>query len=186
VTDRLTGVFSYGSLIIPESASAAVGREVSADELVEAFLPDFRRVWGAYVPITMSELDDEEVDGVFFDVTQAPGHYANGIILPATEAELRELTLREKQYDVFDVSDRIVARCEIDHVVTFVGKPAFRQARGTVRAVIPQRYHDRVLTAARARGDRFHRQLVDTTEPSGLARVGGTYGFVDPEQARRV
>lgn len=182
----MISVFSFGSLIIPESASAAVGRKVTHDELDNAIILGMERYWGVHVPIRMDEAEGEEVDGLFYDLRSAPAHYTNGVLLHVTEEEFDSIEKREAQYEARDVTDHIVTRADVTKVVTFMGAAPYTEARGGMRAIIPQRYEDRILNAARSRGQGFYDSFLATTHPSRIPRIGGTYQFVDPEQAKRV
>lgn len=179
-------VFAYGSLMIPSSATRALGREVCDDDYEPALLRRHRRTWRVRVPLWSSELS-REVAGVFLDVRRGQGFYLNGLLLDVSQSELASLRLREAQYVERDVTDEIdcVSGGQV-RVVTFVGRPAYCRDMPPLKSHIPQRYLSRIERACKRRGKVFLQEFHETTDRARFPVFNGAYKFISSAQARRV
>lgn len=178
-------LFAYGSLMIPKSASRALGRVVTSADMTPAILKDYQRCWRVRVPIWSSELESD-VAGLFLDVCPAPGRYVNGTLIGITEDELASLKVREEQYAAVDVSSAIEGRLEGQRILTFIGRPKWRRDLPGLRSFVPARYLNRIERACLLFGADFLREFRATTKPPGHDAFKGTYRFANPEQAKRV
>ena len=180
-------VFSYGSLIIPDSASAAIGRSIQGNDLIDSVLIGFKRSWGGCSPIVFEENPDSVVNGAFYDIVSVNGAFVMGVLLEVSKDDLSQLVVREKQYDLLDVSSSIYCNKRLSGpIYTFIMKPALRINDNTPNSYIPLRYESRIDSAARNRGTHFFEHFVSTTIPSSLKRISGLYKFFDSEQQNRV
>jgi hypothetical protein len=179
-----TYLFAYGSLMIPDSVSRALGRPVSLDEMKPAHLLGFRRAWQARVPVRSHALK-REISGLFLDLRPAPGRYVNGLILPVGRNDLTGLRLREAQYIELDVTDRM-CRPPAGRVITFVADAKHRRDRPGFETRVPQSYVDRIEKVCRAVSDQFQQEFWQTTAAIKTATFDGSYTFTEPEQAKRV
>jgi hypothetical protein len=178
-------VFAYGSLMIPDSASRAIGRDVQVEEMRPALLRGYRRVWRARVPVWSDNLQDN-IACVFLDLRPAPGRFTNGLLIDVDEQELAHLRLREAQYGEADVSSAIVPPPNSGRVITFAASSAFRRNLEGLKSYISTAYAERVARACQAIGPEFLEEFNATTEQSRLPRFEGSYRFIDPEQSKRV
>lgn len=158
--------------------------------LQPAELHGFRRVWGLVEDVYSDSLQ-REIKAVFLDLVPQQASAINGVLIPVSEKQLERIKLREKNYDVIDVTDRIylagrVERLEGGSIVTFQGKPEFRldQVRG--EAKIMENYESLVAAGCADLGELFTRTFSATTELSLLDRVSGTYRFLDSAQLSSV
>jgi Gamma-glutamyl cyclotransferase, AIG2-like len=122
------GLFGYGSLVLPESASMTLGR--TAGELRPARLRDWRRRFsqrrdnltcektfecaGGWRPVWILGLNVEQGEDEAGPV--------NGVVIELTEAELDRLDIREIRYDRVDVTDLIEGEDLPNRIVTYTAK----------------------------------------------------------------
>lgn len=180
-----TTIFAYGSLMIAESLSKGIGRDVEPAEMRPAILKGYRRLWRARAPVR-PEVLDRVVAGVFLDLEPAPGHYVNGLLFETSEAEIASLRLREAQYDEVDLTEQILVEDRPHSVVTFMASEAFRTEQDGLESLVPLKYQRRVLQAAEQFGQEFLEEFIETTERPSIPGFEGAYTFADPEQQKRV
>lgn len=186
LSEMRLAVFAYGSLMIPSSATRALGREIREDDYEPALLKRHRRTWRVRVPLWSGELG-EQVAGVFLDVRPGNGFYLNGLLLEISQSELASLRLREAQYVERDVTDEIdCASGNQVRVVTFVGRPAYCRDLPPMKSHIPQRYLSRIERACKRRGKGFLQEFHETTDRARFPAFNGAYKFISSAQARRV
>jgi hypothetical protein len=180
-------IFIYGSLIIPSSLESAVQRHVSAEELSVVYVKGYRRFWSAKVPVFSKERN-EEVDGIFLDLVEAPGCFVNGLLLSVSNDDLKSLEKREAQYKKIDLTENVLDPCCMGRrpIITFVFQGDSCSVDSCRSAFIPERYWHRVLDACLNIGENFRREFTETTEESCSPRFPGEYLFMDPEQQKRV
>jgi cation transport regulator ChaC len=127
VSDRL-GLFGYGSLVLPESASMTLGRPVGM--LQPARLRGWRRRFsqrrdnltcektfecsGGWRPVWILGLNVEEGEDEAGPV--------NGVVIELSEAELDRLDIREIRYDRVDVTGLVDGEDLPDRIVTYTAK----------------------------------------------------------------
>lgn len=180
-------IFSYGSLIVPDSASAALGRPVAQDELKEAVLTGFKRYWGGFSPIIFKTLGDQVVNGAFYDILSINDSFTMGVVMKVDRREMDELCIREKHYNLLDITHSVYAKERLDGpIYTFVMKPEHRINDDDPDTYIPQKYEARIEESARRRGDHFFENFIYSTLNSPLRRIEGDYTFADVEQQKRV
>jgi cation transport regulator ChaC len=122
-------VFAYGSLVLPESASATLGRPVEAIE--PATLNGWRRRWSLYRDNRRSEKTFARQPGgelppfiLGLNVERAGSADLppNGALIPVSETELYRLDVREMRYDRVDVTPEL-DKHGFDAVFTYTAKP---------------------------------------------------------------
>ena len=110
MTPRI-GLFAYGSLVDPESASRTLGREVRPP--VVARLEGWRRRWSQYrdnlaVEKTFARRDDGHLPrhllGLNLERSDSDDEAPNGVLLEVTHYELLRLDVRELRYDRVEVA----------------------------------------------------------------------------------
>jgi cation transport regulator ChaC len=144
------GLFGYGSLVLPESASMTLGRP--ADELRPVRLHDWRRRFsqrrdnltcektfecaGGWRPEWILGLNVEEGgDGA------GP---VNGVVIELTEAELDRLDIREIRYDRVDVTGSVEGEGLPGRIVTYTAKAFHFAPKPPEDAVILRTYAEAV------------------------------------------
>ncbi len=173
------GLFGYGSLVLPESASMTLGRP--AGELRPVRLHDWRRRFsqrrdnltcektfecdGGWRPEWILGLNVEEGEDAAGPV--------NGVVIELSEAELDRLDIREIRYDRVDVSGSIEGDDAPARIVTYTAKPFHFAPEPPDDAVILETYASAVELGFSALGkDELEHYRVTTPYP--VERVDAT------------
>lgn len=180
-----TAIFAYGSLMIAQSFSKAVGRSFHVSEFMPAVLCGYRRAWRASVPVFAEELG-REIDGIFLDLRRARGRYVNGLLAAVTASELQSLELREAQYRRIDVSHAVWAAAKVASIYTFVTGQPNRRLRAGFESMVPASYLARIEAACSEIGEDFLAEFRSTTDNVTVPSFSGSYTFLNEEQAKRV
>ena len=172
------------------SLKRALKREISHDELLPVTLLNFQRTWSASESV-FSEKLNRVIKAIFLDVQPVKGKYLNGIIFEASEEEIRNLALREKNYELVRVTDLIKAEdkyliSKSADVFTFTSKMDVRPQKDDKNSFVLRRYVQMVEDACLAFGVTFQKEYWATTEPIPFELLDGGYKFVDEEQAKHV
>jgi cation transport regulator ChaC len=123
------GLFGYGSLVLPESASMTLGRP--AGELRPVRLHDWRRRFSQRRDNLTCEKTfecdggwrPEWVLGLNVEEDEDPAGPVNGVVIELREAELDRLDIREIRYDRVDVTRSIEGDDLPVRIVTYTAKP---------------------------------------------------------------
>jgi hypothetical protein len=123
------GLFGYGSLVLPESASMTLGRPVG--ELRPARLRDWsRRFSQRRDNLTCEKTFEcdggrrpEWILGLNVEEGEDPAGPVNGVVIELTETELDRLDIREIRYDRVEVTGSIEGEGLPERVVTYTAKP---------------------------------------------------------------
>lgn len=123
------GLFGYGSLVLPESASMTLGRP--AGELRPVRLHDWRRRFSQRRDNLTCEKTfecdggwrPEWVLGLNVEEDEDPAGPVNGVVIELSEAELDRLDIREIRYDRVDVTRSIEGDDLPVRIVTYTAKP---------------------------------------------------------------
>lgn len=176
------GVFAYGSLVDPASASMTLGRPV--ERVWPGRLGGWRRRFSQVrdnraCEKTFARSDDgtipEHVLGLNIEQVGA-GAGPNGALIEVTEIELERLDLRELRYDRVDVTAAVVATAasrRFDLVVSYVAKEAHHAPTPPRGAVILRRYAETVEAAFAALGHGEHDEYRRTTLPYPAELIEG-------------
>ena len=173
------GLFGYGSLVLPESASMTLGRP--AGELRPVRLHDWRRRFsqrrdnltcektfecdGGWRPEWILGLNVEEGEDAAGPV--------NGVVIELSEAELDRLDIREIRYDRLDVRGSIEGDDAPARIVTYTAKPFHFAPEPPDDAVILETYASAVELGFSAVGkDELEHYRVTTPYP--VERVDAT------------
>lgn len=178
-------VFAYGSLMVPRSASRAIGRTIDVADMRPAYLEGFERCWRARAPLWSSDLKTE-IAGLFLDLRATPGACVNGILIEISEDELVPLRMRESQYYEVDVTANLRNPKIKGRAISFVSAPKARRNIPGIQTLMPSRYLSRIEKACRMLGVDFLREFHRTTRPTRLPSFSGRYRFLDPKQAKKV
>jgi cation transport regulator ChaC len=183
-------ILGYGSLMNITSLKRALRKEISRDELLPVTLVNFQRTWSASESV-FSEKLNRIIKAIFLDAQPAKGKYLNGIIFEASEEEIQNLALRERNYELVQVTGLIkvddkyhISRSA--NVFTFTSKMHVRAQKGDENSFVLQRYVQMVEDACLEFGEIFQKEYRATTEPIPFELLDGGYRFVDEEQARHV
>lgn len=183
-------IFGYGSLISAESASRTLRREIDLFDLIPAHLLSYKRGWTLKDKV-FSEKLAREIDAVFLNIEKTPGKMLNGVLIKITEKELDNLSIREKNYDVFEITNfvKLTNEVSIDPALkafTFIGKDAYKIGQADKDSFIMKRYVDLVRAACARLGESFRHEYDETTEPAKFKVIDGNYTFVDTQQSKYV
>lgn len=179
-------LFGYGSLINLRSLQNALKRRVNAEDVVQGYLLDYERVWGAAGDIAYENLGVKR--SLFLDVKKRNGAYVNGILVSVTDEEIANLDKREKGYERIDVSENVVPAtlCQKSTIYTYTYKSIERISDVSC---IPYKYWECICNGAGKFGAKFLEDLIKTTEPIDPSKydiVNEPYTFVDIEQNKYV
>jgi Gamma-glutamyl cyclotransferase, AIG2-like len=144
------GLFGYGSLVLPESASMTLGRPVG--ELRPARLHDWRRRFSQRRDNLTCEKTfecdggwrPEWILGLNVEQGEDEAGPVNGVVIELSEAELDRLDIREIRYDRVEVTGSVVGEELPERIVTYKAKPFHFAPRPPDDAVILRTYADAV------------------------------------------
>jgi len=128
MSDPRLGLFGYGSLVLPESASMTLGRPVG--ELRPARLRDWRRRFSQRRDNLTCEKTfecdggrrPEWILGLNVEEGEDEAGPVNGVVIELTEAELDRLDIREIRYDRVDVTGSVEGEDLPERIVTYKAK----------------------------------------------------------------
>jgi len=173
------GVFTYGSLVLPESAAMTLGRQVT--EVAPAALHGWRRRFSQVRHNLRCEKTFELGDGtrpewilgLNIERSSYEDHSVNGVVIEIAEAELDRLDLRELRYDRTEVTGLVEGEALPDRVFSYRAKPVHHAPEPPPGAVIIAAYARTVERAFDALGpDQL--DLFLTTTPYPVERVEAT------------
>jgi cation transport regulator ChaC len=171
------GVFGYGSLVLPESAGATLGRELPSP--APAALQGWRRRFSLARHNLSCEktfaLHDgslpEWVLGLNIEPGEHPAGPVNGAVIELSEAELARLGRREIRYEMVEVSGQLRGEELPERIVTFVAKAVHFAPSPPEGAVILASYVRAVETAFEGLGPGERERYLATTGPYPVERV---------------
>jgi cation transport regulator ChaC len=128
VSEPRLGLFGYGSLVLPESASMTLGRPVG--EMRLARLRDWRRRFSQRRDNLTCEKTFECAEGrrpewilgLNVEEGEDDAGPVNGVVIELTEAELDRLDIREVRYDRVDVTGSVEGEDLPERIVTYTAK----------------------------------------------------------------
>lgn len=165
------GLFAYGSLVSPESASATLGRPVEASAVIR--LAGWRRRWSTVrdnhaCEKTFARRGDGEMLGHVLGLNLEPSgddaQAPNGVLLELDEAELERLDVREMRYDRIEVTAGL-ERPHLDVVFAYRAKPAHFAPEAPDDAAVIASYASFVVSAFDALGPGQRELYLATTGP---------------------
>jgi Gamma-glutamyl cyclotransferase, AIG2-like len=174
------GLFGYGSLVLPESASMTLGRPVPEGR--PARLCEWKRRWSQGRDNLTCEKTFELADGhrpewvlgLNVERGEDPAGPVNGVVIEVTEAELDRLDVREIRYDRVDVSGLVDGQRLPERIVTYTAKDWHFRPEPPDDAVILATYANAVEAAFEALGDGELEAFLATTGPYPVQRVEAT------------
>jgi hypothetical protein len=175
--DRL-GLFGYGSLVLPESASITLGRPVG--ELRRARLHDWRRRFSQRRDNLTCEKTfecaggwrPEWILGLNVEEGEDEAGAVNGVVIELSEAELDRLDIREIRYDRVEVSGSVEGEDLPGRIVSYKAKPFHFAPEPPEDAVILRTYADAVEKGFEGLGTGELEHYLRTTGPYPVERVG--------------
>jgi hypothetical protein len=144
------GLFGYGSLVLPESASMTLGRHVG--ELRPARLDDWKRRFSQRRDNLTCEKTfecdggrrPEWILGLNVEQGEDEAGPVNGVVIELTEVELDRLDIREIRYERVDVSGSVAGDDLPDRIVTYRAKDFHFAPEPPEDAVILRAYAEAV------------------------------------------
>jgi cation transport regulator ChaC len=123
------GLFGYGSLVLPDSASMTLGRPVG--EMRPARLRDWKRRFSQRRDNLTCEKTfecdggrrPEWILGLNVEEGEDDAGPVNGVVIELSDAELDRLDIREIRYDRVEVSGLVDGEDHPDRIVTYRAKP---------------------------------------------------------------
>lgn len=178
-----THLFAYGSLLHPGSVRRTLPHGAPG-EGVGAHLSGYARTYSVAFPNDGSQSDKSYVDAagnrppfVLFANLVARGDTlrTNGVLLPLSEGDLDLLVIRERRYELVDVTTRV---CPVDpsfappaRVVTFIGSREFTSPAHVARGVLSREYL-RTIHAGVQHWNRLHSGFAADYRRSTLTLAG--------------
>ncbi len=183
---RVDYVVAYGSLMSPESLGAALGRDVSLDELIPIEIVGWARKWNLGESIQLSGVEKTTV-AAFLNLEPSQGNKTSAAMVKVSRTELDRLKAREKNYDALDLHDaiRLVGNRRVGQdaaVWCFIGRDQHRVTTGVDEAVILEAYVQKVQQAAGEIDPSVVEELKTSVAEAGFEIVQGSYRFTAPEQ----
>lgn len=175
------GLFGYGSLVLPESASMTLGRPVG--EMTPARLSGWKRRFSqARDNLTCEKTFEcvgdgrrpEWIMGLNVERDEDPAGPVNGVVIELTDAELDRLDIREIRYDRVDVTDLVEGDGLPDRIVTYTAKDFHFRPDPPEDAVILATYAQAVVQGFEALGADELDHYNATTLPYPVERVEAT------------
>jgi hypothetical protein len=174
------GLFGYGSLVLPESASMTLGRPVTAAR--PAVLGDWRRRFSQARDNRTCEKTFECADGrcpewslgLNVEEGEDDAGPVNGVVIELTEAELDRLDIREIRYDRVEVTGLVDGDGLPDRIVTYKAKQFHFKPEPPDDAVILATYARAVEEGFEALGPGELERYRATTGPYPVERVDAT------------
>lgn len=144
------GLFGYGSLVLPESASMTLGRPVGA--VVPARLYDWRRRFSQRRDNLTCEKTfecaggwrPEWILGLNVEEDEDEAGPVNGVVIELTEEELDRLDVREIRYDRVEVTGSVTGGDLPERIVTYKAKAFHFAPEPPEDAVILRTYAEAV------------------------------------------
>ncbi len=181
-------VFAYGSLVSRESAAGTVGRRLDRDAgPLPATLHGYRRAWNvgsgreSHPERELVDAGGREFTGTLavLGITPDQDAWCNGAVYRFEAADLKALTIRERNYVVVEVTDLLrrapspsPSTAARGRVVTFVPREdavdRLVRARREGTAAVRRAYARQVETAFGELGRGHLGTFRTTTEPHGL------------------
>lgn len=174
------GLFGYGSLVLPESASMTLGREVAGP--APARLGGWKRRFSQARDNLTCEKTFECADGgrpewilgLNVERGEDPAGPVNGVVIELSEAELDRLDIREIRYDRVEVSGLVEGEDLPERIVTYAAKEGHFRPDPPADAVILATYATAVERAFEALGPGELEAYLATTGPYPVDRVEAT------------
>jgi cation transport regulator ChaC len=150
VSSGRLGLFGYGSLVLPASASMTLGRPVG--HLQPARLHDWRRRFSQRRDNLTCEKTfecaggwrPEWILGLNLEAGEDDAGPVNGVVIELTEAELDRLDIREIRYDRVDVTETVEGVNLPDTIVTYKAKEFHFAPEPPTNSVILRTYAEAV------------------------------------------
>jgi hypothetical protein len=173
------GLFGYGSLVLPASASMTLGRPVG--ELRPARLHDWRRRFSQRRDNLTCEKTfecdggwrPEWILGLNVEEGEDDAGPLNGVVIELSEAELDRLDIREIRYDRVEVARSVTGDELPERIVTYKAKEFHFAPEPPEDAVILRTYAEAVETAFEGLGPGELEHYRATT-PFPVDRVAAT------------
>jgi hypothetical protein len=180
VSPGTLGLFGYGSLVLPESASMTLGRSVG--EMRPAQLSDWRRRFSQRRDNLTCEKTFECGDGrcpewilgLNVEEGEDDAGPVNGVVIELSEAELDRLDIREIRYDRVDVTGSVDGANLPDRIVTYKAKKFHFAPDPPEDSVILATYATAVERGFGALGPGELEHYLASTGPYPVERVDAT------------
>lgn len=171
------GLFGYGSLVLPESASMTLGRPIG--ELRRARLHDWRRRFSQRRDNLTCEKTFECAEGrrpewilgLNVEEGEDDAGPVNGVVIELSEAELDRLDVREIRYDRVEATGSVSGEDLPERIVTYKAKDFHFAPEPPDDAVILSTYAEAVERGFEGLGPGELDHYLRTTGPYPVERV---------------
>jgi cation transport regulator ChaC len=177
-------IYGYGSLINLKSASKALKRNLTKEQIITGTLKGYERNWTLWDNVFSNDLR-KEVKAVFLNIEVNESGHLNGILFEVSRHELSNLLYREKNYKCVDVTKQVEFENgfdQFDQIFTFVGQNDYLISPGKEDYFIFDKYVEMVNEGVQSMSPEFFSSFKNTTKQSDLPRLSGTYTFVNSIQ----
>ena len=171
------GLFGYGSLVLPESASMTLGRPIG--ELRRARLHDWRRRFSQRRDNLTCEKTFECAEGrrpewilgLNVEEGEDDAGPVNGVVIELSEAELDRLDVREIRYDRVEATGSVSGEDLPERIVTYKAKDFHFAPEPPDDSVILRTYAEAVERGFEGLGPGELDHYLRTTGPYPVERV---------------
>jgi cation transport regulator ChaC len=175
-----TGVFGYGSLVLPESIEMTLGRPVGMGR--PARLHGWRRRFSqARDNLTCEKTFEcdggrrpEWILGLNVEEGEDDAGAVNGVVIELADEELDRLDIREIRYDRVDVTELVEGEDLPARIITYAAKSDHFAPEPPDDAVILATYANAIEGAFEALGPEELERYLQTTGPYPVERVSAT------------
>lgn len=181
-------IFGYGSLINIKSISKTLRREIDKKEIIsEVVLYGYERNWTLKENVFSITLN-REITGIFLNVEKSiDSSFCNGVLFPVSESELDYLILREKNYDLVDISNELSTfMVKNTNAFLFSGRPDFLISQSQDNCYIMNRYIKMIEEGCMNWSNECWTIFNETTQKMNFPVLDGEYTFVDIAQKTNV
>ena len=171
-------ILGYGSLLSAKWWKNTLKR-VEEKDLIYTKLKWFKRIWSYTSDIFLT--DENKVYGwVFLDIEKDKKFEIDTFWVIVDDEEFEKIRLREKTYDMIDVTENI--KNPIKWYRYFTAYLKDKNKKCNKEKVIPWKYLDFVAEILIQYGDEFRKKFYDTTFwLKNFAIKSGNYKFIDDE-----
>lgn len=172
-------IFGYGSLVNQEALHQFLGRKCETGEAKLCQLNGFRRCWNVAMdncidlPAYKYYLDEATGERpyifvTFLNITPSKYSFITGVLFQVNEEELKQIDLRERNYQRIEVTDYLTSLLRESKVWAYIGtteaEKRYQQGLKTGTAYISEEYYHFVNDCFYCYGQAAAQAYIDSTD----------------------
>ena len=150
----------YGSLLFLDWWKKTIKRKLTENDLIYTELLNFKRIW-SYTSDIKSLNDNKLYCWVFLDIEKDESFSINVCGLKVTDNEFDDISLREKTYDMIDITENI--KNPIKWYRYFTAYLKDKNKKCNKEKVIPKKYIDFINENLKKFDKKFQNKYYSTT-----------------------